>query len=124
MYDIIEKRKGYVVVRKNELGRYVTVACALMAVSVVFMAKPCQAAKNKVHSYKKGFTYQKINDEIAQRMKGKSYKKGAKIPLKQLRYLRVRYIDFEGNEQNGEMVVNKKIAKRTLKVFYRLYKLK
>ncbi len=124
MYDIIEKRKGYVVVRKNELGRYMTVACALMAVSVVFMAKPCQAAKNKVHSYKKGFTHQKINDEIAERMKGKSYKKGAKIPLKQLRYLRVRYIDFEGNEQNGEMIVNKKIAKRTLKVFYRLYKMK
>nr|MBP3597935.1 M15 family metallopeptidase [Eubacterium sp.] len=122
MYDI--SLKGDVVVRKKHLGRYVAVAFVLVAVSAIVIGKPCQAAKNKVHTYKKGFTYQKIDDEIARRMKGKSYKKGAKISLNQLRYLRMRYIDFEGNVQDGEMIVNKKIAKRTLKVFYRLYKIK
>ncbi len=111
-------------VRKHDLGRYAAIAFALVAVSVVVMAKPCQATKKKVHTYKKGFTYQKIDDEIAERIRGKSYKKGAKISMNELRYLRMRYIDFEGNVQNGEMIVNKKIAKRTLKVFYRLYKIK
>ncbi|MCM1244150.1 MAG: M15 family metallopeptidase [Roseburia sp.] len=93
------------------------------ATSVVFMAKPC-IAKNRVRTYKKGFTYEKLDEETVARIKGKSYKKGAEISLDSLRYLRIRYVDFEGNTQDGEMIVNKKIARKTLKVFYELYKIK
>ena len=107
---------------KKEFQKYVAVAILLVGASLVFMAKPCQA-QTKVHTYRKGFTYRKLDDEIIRRIQGKSYKKGAKISLDSLRYLQIRYVDFDGNVQQGEMIVNKKIARRTLKIFYRLYKI-
>lgn len=108
---------------KKEVTKYVVFASVMLVASVVISARPCLAG-SKVHTYKKGFTYRKIDNEIASRMKGKSYKEGAKISMKELRYLQITYIDFDGNVQSGEMIVNKKIAKRTLKVFYQLYKIK
>lgn len=107
---------------KTNVSKYVVVAAAALVVSVVFISKPCMA-KTKIHTYKEGFTYQKLDDEIVERIRGKSYKKGAKISLDKLRYLRIRYVDFDGNTQDGEMIVNKKIAKKTLKVFYQLYRI-
>lgn len=107
---------------KKQIQTYLCMAVVLFVASIVFMARPC-VAKSKVRTYKKGFTYQKIDDEIADRIKGKSYKKGAKISMDSLRYLRIRYLDFDGNTQEGEMIVNKKIALNTLKVFYQLYKI-
>lgn len=107
----------------NKIYRIFAVTVIFCAACVVFLAKPCMA-KTRVHTYRKGFTYQKLDEEIIHRIQGKSYKKGAKISLNRLRYLRIRYVDFEGNMQSGEMIVNKKIALRTLKVFYQLYKIK
>lgn len=109
--------------KRKQIQTYFIVSIALVAASVVLMAKPCYT-RTKVRTFKKGFTYQKIDGETAKRIKGKSYKKGAKISLDSLRYLNMRYVDFDGNVQDGEMIVNKKIARRTLKVFYRLYKMK
>lgn len=109
--------------KSKQIQMYFIVGVALFAASIICMAKPCYA-KTKVRTYKKGFTYQKIDEETAKRIKGKSYKKGAKISLDSLRYLKIRYVDFDGNVQDGEMIVNKKIARRTLKVFYQLYKIK
>ena len=107
----------------NKIYRIFAATVIFCAACVVFLAKPCMA-KTRVHTYRKGFTYQKLDEEIIHRIQGKSYKKGAKISLNRLRYLRIRYVDFEGNMQSGEMIVNKKIALRTLKVFYQLYKIK
>lgn len=109
--------------KRKQIRTYFIVGAALFAASIIWMAEPCYA-KTKVRTYKKGFTYQKIDKETAKRITGKSYKKGAKISLDSLRYLKMRYVDFDGNVQDGEMIVNKKIARRTLKVFYQLYKIK
>ncbi len=96
---------------------------ALFFVAVFgFMVKPCRT-RAKIHTYKKGFTYQKLDDKTIDRIMGKSYKKNARISLDSLRYLRMKYVDFKGNTQDGEMIVNKKIAKKTLKVFYGLYRI-
>lgn len=107
----------------KKIPTYLVMTVVFFTASLVFMARPC-IAKNRVRTYKKGFTYEKIDEETAARIQGKSYKKGAKISLDSLRYLRIRYVDFEGNTQDGEMIVNKKIALKTLKVFYELYKIK
>lgn len=115
-------------ISKRWMQRAFTVAVVCVSCSIFFCSEICRAktaAKTtKVHTYKEGFTYQKLDSETIARMRGKSYKKGAKIPLSRLRYLRLRYIDFDGMEQEGEMVVHKKIAKRTCKVFYELYRIK
>lgn len=107
----------------KRIQTFIVMSVVFFAASIVFMARPC-TAKTKVRTYKKGFTYEKIDQETAERIKGRSYKKGAKISLDSLRYLHIRYVDFEGNTQDGEMIVNKKIARKTLKVFYELYKIK
>lgn len=107
---------------KKQQQKYLAAAAVIVAASLVFGVRPCMA-KEKVHKYKKGFTYQKLNDEIIERIQGKSYKEGAKISLNSLRYLKIRYVDFKGNTKSGEMIVNKKIALKTLKVFYRLYQI-
>lgn len=107
---------------RKELQKYVAVAAVVAAAWIVFGVRPCMA-KEKVHKYKKGFTYQKLDDEIIERIQGKSYKEGAKISLDSLRYLRINYVDFNGDTKSGEMIVNKKIALKTLKVFYRLYQI-
>ena len=113
---------------KGWLSKALTLAVVCTGVSLVFSAGVCRAKtmkkSTKAHKVHEGFTYQKLDKDTIQRMKGKSYKKGARISLSQLRYLKIRYIDFEGNEQEGEMVVNKKIAKSTLKIFYELYQIK
>lgn len=116
------KRSKLFMALKNDISRFVAVAAAALVVSVVFVSRPC-VAKAKIHTYKEGFTYQNLDEEVIRRIRGKSYKKGAKISFGELRYLKMRYVDFDGNVQDGEMIVNKKIAKKTLKVFYRLYKI-
>lgn len=81
------------------------------------------AERIRVHTYRRGFTYQELDDRIIRRIKGKSYRADASISLDRLRYLRMLHRDFAGITREGEMIVNRKIAVRTLKVFYHLYKI-
>lgn len=108
---------------KKKIQAYCMMTVLFFVASLVFMAKPC-VGQTRVRTYKKGFTSQKIDGNIARRIQGKSYKKGAEISMGCLRYLKMMYVDFEGNLHQGEMIVNKKIARRTLKIFYRLYRMK
>lgn len=78
----------------------------------------------KIHTYRRGFTYQELDDRLIQRIRGKSYRADAAVPLDNLRYLRMLHRDFEGVIREGEMIVNYRIALRTLKVFYHLYKIR
>lgn len=73
--------------------------------------------------YKKGFSYQKLPKYIRKKITGISYHKKSRIKYKDLRYVRVKYYDFSGKVQSGELIVNKKIAKKTVKIFYELYKI-
>lgn len=81
------------------------------------------AKRRKIYTYRRGFTYQNLDHRIIQRIEGKSYRADAAIPLRSLRYLRILHWDFEGITREGEMIVNHKIAVRTLKVFYCLYQI-
>lgn len=67
------------------------------------------------------FVSMRIPPEIEARMRGVSYPVGATISLQELRYLRLSYIDFEGNMQVGELVCNKLIANDLLAIFRELY---
>ena len=52
---------------------------------------------------------------------GVSYPDDAEIPLSDLRYLRLSYVDFDGQEQVGELVCNKAIAEDLVAIFRDLY---
>ena len=71
--------------------------------------------------YKEGFYTDHISDSIQKRMTGKSYQKNQNIQLSDLRYVRVQHYGYDGKIKSGELVVNKKIAKKVVKLFYELY---
>lgn len=100
--------------------KYIGVLCILAMLTPLCL--PVRGAQAKV--YKKGFSYQKLPKHIKKKITGVSYKKNKKITYQDLRYVRVRYFDFNGEKQTGELIVNKKIALKTVKIFYQLYQMK
>ncbi len=72
-----------------------------------------------------GFYYVKLNDEIKERITGLSYPKDdddIAISYSDLRYVRIKYFDFEGDVHRGDLIVNKKLAEEVTEIFYELYK--
>ena len=67
------------------------------------------------------FTSEAVPPEVEARMRGKSYPEGAAIALSELRYLRLSYVDFDGEPQTGELVCNAAIAQDLLEIFQALY---
>lgn len=74
--------------------------------------------------YKEGFYCEKISDATKERMTGKSYHENDYVQFSDLRYIRVQHYDYNGKIKSGELVVNKKIAENTVKVFYELFQKK
>jgi poly-gamma-glutamate synthesis protein (capsule biosynthesis protein) len=68
-------------------------------------------------------TISTITPDIKKRMvKGNSWQKECPVPLRNLRYLQMSYIDFNGQPQTGEMIVHKDVADVTVATFEDLYK--
>ena len=64
----------------------------------------------------------KITPEIKKRMiKGNSWRKGCPVSLENLRYLRMKHIDFKGKEVMGELIVNKDVSVEVTRIFKALY---
>lgn len=74
--------------------------------------------------HKEGFYCEKISDATKKRMMGNSYQENNYVQLSDLRYVRVQHYNYNGKIQSGELVVNKKIANNTVKVFYELFQKK
>jgi len=63
-----------------------------------------------------------ISPEIKKRMiKGNSWRRGCPVSLNDLRYLRVKYVDFKGSERMGELVVHKSVSTELTEIFEVLY---
>ena len=63
-----------------------------------------------------------ISPEIKQRMiKGNSWRKGCPVALKDLRYLSVKHIGFNGVEKMGEIIVHREVSAEVTKIFEALY---
>ncbi|MBP5478288.1 MAG: M15 family metallopeptidase [Bacteroidaceae bacterium] len=67
------------------------------------------------------FVAEPISDRIFDRMKGKSWKADCTIRRDELRYVRVLHRNFKGENQMGELVVNRKVAQDIVYIFRRLY---
>ena len=71
-----------------------------------------------------GFYYYELNDAIKKRITGTSYpaEGSGEITYGDLRYIRLKYYDFDGNaHDDGELIVNAKLAKEVTEIFYRLF---
>ncbi len=64
----------------------------------------------------------RITPAIKERMiKGNSWHRGCPVPLKNLRYINVKYHSFSGEDRVGELIVNKDIANSIVWVMEELY---
>lgn len=62
-----------------------------------------------------------IDSALFARIDGRSYKKGCRIPLSELRYLQVLHVGFDGKTHRGEIICNQVIADDLLEIFRTLY---
>lgn len=63
-----------------------------------------------------------ISPIIKERMiQGNSWHKGCPVGLQDLRYLRIKYLNFEGETKLGEMIVHKEVADEVVDIFHELY---
>lgn len=67
---------------------------------------------------------QEIPEEIRQQMEGVSMQHLSGVTYDDLSYLTIPYYDFEGNVQEGHMIVNAQLADEVLLIFQELYNIK
>lgn len=67
------------------------------------------------------FTASAITEEIFERINGCSYVENEDIALEDLRYLKILHIGFDGEEHEGELIVNQAIADDILEIMEALY---
>lgn len=72
-------------------------------------------------TYEPGFYYESLSDAVKQRIDGISYRENTDISYEELRYVSVKYIDFDGNTKTGELICNEAIALDLTQIFYQLY---
>lgn len=74
-------------------------------------------------TYQPGFYYEPLSESLKQRITGISYPEtGCTVPYEDLNYVGLLYIDFNGKEQEGELICNKAIAQDMVEIFYELYR--
>lgn len=69
-----------------------------------------------------GFSFHKLDDAVKKRITGISYKPGGRVDFGDLRYVKIRYYGFDGQVKDGELIVNKQIARDAVEIFYDLYR--
>ncbi len=72
-------------------------------------------------TYMDGFYYEPISNEVFKRISGISYPVDCTVPLDELRYVSLMYVDFNGETQKGELICNKALAQDMVEIFYELY---
>ena len=67
------------------------------------------------------FYYEEINDELFDKIYGKSFKKDCRVPRSELRYIHIIHVGFDGKDKEGEIIANRHIAKDLLDIFKKLH---
>lgn len=74
-------------------------------------------------TYEEGFYYEPLTEEVKERITGISYPEtDCTVPYEDLNYVGLKYIDFKGQEQTGELICNKAIAQDMVEIFHELYR--
>ena len=81
----------------------------------------CGALHLQGQTLSEGFSAQPVPDSIWHFMQGRSYQPNTQIRRADLRYLKVRHYDYDGQIHQGELICNKLIASKLLAIFQALY---
>ena len=85
---------------------------------------PYEGQKRVNHKKDDRFFYVTLTEELKARITGMSYPaegEPCRVSYDDLRYVRILYIDFDGAEQEGELMVHRKVAGDVIDIFYKLY---
>lgn len=94
----------------------------LIFISLMVLSGLAGAMAQNTENLMEGFGIYEIGDDIYARIKGKSYKDNCRVPLDQLRYLKVMHYDGEGAVKEGEIICNAALATDLIDIFQNLYK--
>ncbi len=72
-------------------------------------------------TYQQDFYYEPLSDSIKARINGISYAEGCTVPYEDLCYMKILYVDFQGQTQSGELICATTIADDLVTIFYELY---
>lgn len=65
-----------------------------------------------------------ITPEVKARMvRGNSWRESCPVPLIDLRYVNLNYLNFEGETRSGEIIVHKEVADEVVAIFSELYRI-
>ncbi len=70
---------------------------------------------------KQSFFVETLSPQVFAEMQGVSYHEGAPVEIEDLRVVHVQYVDFEGAEHSGELMVHERVADEVLSIFKELY---
>lgn len=82
---------------------------------------PDSVITEEIVDTKSDFYIAKIDDDLFERIKGKSFKDNCTVPREDLRYLHLIHTNLDGETLEGEMIVNVHIAETVLEIFKELY---
>ena len=85
----------------------------LSVVLLLFASAPAEAAFS--------YSISKITPTVKKRINGNSWHENCPVSLANLRYVRVRYRNFDRHQRTGELIVNRDVAGAIVRVFRRLY---
>ena len=68
-----------------------------------------------------GFSADTLSDAVFARMQGRSFPKDCTVSRSDLRHLKVKHYDAQGQEHQGELVCHKRIAADLLDIFRQLH---
>jgi D-alanyl-D-alanine carboxypeptidase len=87
-------------------------------------ASPSAAASSSPSTLPARFlgSISRIPRDLADEMRGTTWRKGCPVPLSDLRLLRLRYWGFARRVHEGPMVVNARVARDVVSVFRRLFR--
>lgn len=91
----------------------------LLSLLTFWLCDICMAQSQNLSA---GFSINEIPDTIWQRMQGKTWYPNDVISRDDLRYLRVMHWDYDGCDHHGEIVCNRIIAQKLIRIFMELYR--
>jgi hypothetical protein len=99
-------------------------AAVLSVIGLLALGSPGSAgprAAHPGHDHAPEFSSSPLDAELRKRMTGKSWHEGCPVGLGKLRLLEVAYWDFDGDQNQGRLVVHHRVAKDVLAAMETLF---
>ena len=85
---------------------------------------PYEGQQRVSHKEDERFFYVTLTEALKERITGVSYPapgQPCRVSYDDLRYVRILYVDFDGAEREGELMVHRRVADDVIDIFYQLY---